>query len=136
MPQQSLAQMLWKLQRIKEDRMSTQKSLQLCAQLSQLIGQIQLASKDSNSPSGRTSPASVAERLTVEGMQECKNSLATNIQKLESHMKGLIDQLVAKSRVVDSLGRRSYRAYKAPGRVGYRPPAHWHHRMKVKSPWR
>jgi hypothetical protein len=43
-------------------------------------------------------PDSIPERLTTEGLQECKNSLALTATKLEGYMKDLIDRLVTKSK--------------------------------------
>ena len=86
------------LRLIKEERMSTQKCLQICAQLSHHINQIQLTPERSGSSSGRVDPDTMSERLTINGLQECKNSLALTAVKLESHMKDLIDRLVTKSK--------------------------------------
>jgi hypothetical protein len=86
------------LRRIKEERMSAQKCLQICAQLSDHINQIQLTSERSGSSPGHTDPASVSERLTTDGLRECKNSLALTAAKLERHMADLIDRLVTKSK--------------------------------------
>jgi hypothetical protein len=66
--------------------MSAQKCLQICAQLSNHIGQIQL------------DPEILPEKLTSEGLQECKNSLILTASKLERLMTDRIDRLVAKSK--------------------------------------
>jgi hypothetical protein len=71
--------------------MSAQKCLQICAQLSDHIDQIQVAPE---------LPDTLPERLTTEGLQECKNSLSLTTAKLESYMKDRIDRLVAKSKTV------------------------------------
>lgn len=86
------------LRLMKEERMSTQKCLQICAQLSDHIDQIQLTTRLSGSPGSMDPEDAVPERLTTEGLQECKNSLALTAAKLEGYMKDLIDRLVAKSR--------------------------------------
>ena len=87
------------LRLIKEERMSTQKCLQICAQLSDHIDQIQLTPRPSGSSPGFMDPEdALPERLTTEGLQECKNSLALTAAKLEGYMKDLIDRLVTKSR--------------------------------------
>jgi Fungal N-terminal domain of STAND proteins len=86
------------LQLIKEERMSTQKCLQICAQLSDHIDQIQLTSNRSDSSPGRIDLDDIPVRLTNEGLRECKNSLAVTVTKLERHMKDLIDRLVTKSK--------------------------------------
>jgi hypothetical protein len=43
-------------------------------------------------------PDSLPERLTVNGLEECKNSLALTSAKLDRHMKELIDRLVTESK--------------------------------------
>lgn len=82
---------------IKEERLSTQKCLQICAQLSEHISQIQLTAKLSASALELGDLDAVPERVTNEGLQECKNSLALTAAKLERHMKDLIDRLVTTS---------------------------------------
>jgi hypothetical protein len=86
------------LRLIKEERMSTQKCLQICAQLSDHINQIQLTPKRSGSSPGPMDPDAVPERLTIEGLQECKKSLTLTAAKLEGYMKDLIDRMVIKSK--------------------------------------
>jgi hypothetical protein len=86
------------LQSIKEERMSTQKCLQICAQLSDHIDQIQLSVEHSESSSERMDPDTVSERLTINGLQECKTSLAITVAKLDRHMKDIVDRLVTKSK--------------------------------------
>jgi hypothetical protein len=86
------------LRLIKEERMSTQKCLQICAQLSDHINQIQLTSKRSGSSPGPMDPDALPERLTIEGLQECKKSLTLTAVKLEGYMKDLIDRMVIKSK--------------------------------------
>lgn len=78
--------------------MSTQKCLQICAQLSDHINQIQLTPKRSGSSPGPMDTDALPERLTNEGLQECKNSLILTAAKLEGYMKDLIDRLVTKSK--------------------------------------
>ncbi len=80
--------------------MSTQKCLQICAQLSDHINQIQLTSESIGSSPERLDPDTVPERLTINGLQECKKSLALTAAKLERHMKDLVDRLVTKSQAV------------------------------------
>jgi hypothetical protein len=86
------------LQRIKDERLSTQKCLQICAQLSDHINQIELIPDDSSIPAGPLEPDTVSGRLTVSALQECKNSLAITAAKLEQHMINLVDRLVTKSK--------------------------------------
>jgi hypothetical protein len=86
------------LRLIKEERMSTQKCLQICAQLSDHIDQIQLPPNRSDGSPRHIGLDDVPVRLTTEGMRECKKSLAVTVAKLERHMKDLIDRLVTKSK--------------------------------------
>lgn len=86
------------LQLIKEERLSTQRCLQICAQLSDHIDQIQLISKPGGSSPGQIDPDAIPERITNEGLQECKNSLSLTASKLERHMKDIMDRLVTKSK--------------------------------------
>ena len=82
--------------------MSTQKCLQICAQLSDHINQIEITPERSGSSPERLDPDTISERLTINGLQECKNSLALTAAKLERHMRDLIDRLVTKSKTATS----------------------------------
>ncbi|KAL4943092.1 hypothetical protein BDV06DRAFT_190804 [Aspergillus oleicola] len=83
------------LRQMKEERLSTEKCLQICAQLSEHISQVQITpGNDSPSPSN---PGALPERLTSAGLQECKDSLKHTSARLEKHMHGLIDRLLTKS---------------------------------------
>jgi hypothetical protein len=86
------------LQLIKEERMSTQKCLQICAQLSDHINQIQLIPRRSYSFSEPIESEDLPERVTNEGLKQCKDSLYLTAATLERHMKNLIDRLVTKSK--------------------------------------
>lgn len=86
------------LRLINEERMSAQKCLQICAQLSDHINQIQLAPKRSGNSAGSTDPETLPERIVNEGLQECKNNLTITAAKLEGYMKDIISRLVAKSK--------------------------------------
>jgi hypothetical protein len=79
------------LQLIKEERMSAQQCLQICAQLSDHIDQLQFVSEP---------PETLPEKLTTEGLQECKNNLNLTTAKLESYMKDRMNRLVAKSKIM------------------------------------
>jgi len=83
---------------IKEEQLSTQKCLQICAQLSDHINQIQLMPKRSGSSLGLNDPDALPVRVTNMGLQECKNSLILTAAKLERHMQDLMDRLVTKSK--------------------------------------
>ena len=82
---------------IKEERLSAQKCLQICAQLSDQIDQVQpKASHDTSLPRATTS-AGMPERMFSEGLQQCKKSLNQTSARLESHMVDLMDRLTTKS---------------------------------------
>jgi hypothetical protein len=83
---------------IKEERLSTQRCLQICAQLSDHISQIQLTPKRSGSSPGPIDPDAFPEIVTNVGLHECKNSLILTAAKLERHMQDLMDRLVTKSK--------------------------------------
>ena len=83
------------LRQIKEERLSTEKCLQICAQLSDHISQIQLTFKRSGSSAG---PGLDTEGVTNDGLQECKNSLYLTISKLERRMQDIMDRMMAKSK--------------------------------------
>jgi hypothetical protein len=82
------------LRLIREERKSTQKCLQICAQLSQHINQIQPTPKDSNGSPESLVSDSVPVKLTFEGLQECKEQLTLTTAKLEKHLKDRIDEMV------------------------------------------
>ena len=87
------------LRLMKEERTSAQKCLEICAQLSDHINEIQLTPNRGGSSPGSKNPDTLPERLTSEGLQECKRSLSATIEKLESYMKDRIDRLVIKSKI-------------------------------------
>jgi hypothetical protein len=84
------------LRLMKEEQLSTQKCLQICAQLSDHIDQIQLTARRSGNPPGSIGLDTTSESVTNEGLQECKNSLTLVVASLERHMQDLINRLVAK----------------------------------------
>lgn len=83
---------------IREERLSTVKCLEICARLSQQINQIQLPANPSSSHSEQTDSDTLSERITSEGLQECKSSLARTILKLEGHESQLFDRLMDRSK--------------------------------------
>ena len=85
-------------QLIKQEQLSTRRCLEICAQLSDHISQIQLPPKRPGSTSGTIDPDTFPERVTNVGLQECKNSLVLTMARLEGHMKDLMDRLVTKSK--------------------------------------
>lgn len=87
------------VQLVKEERLSTQRCLQICARLSDHITelQLQLASGSRRGSAEGSVPESVPQKLTVQGLEQCKNDLAATTAKLEQHMKDIMDRLVARS---------------------------------------
>ena len=81
--------------RIKEERLSTQKCLQICAQLSEHISQVQITARQSASNGTTADSMPIPERITNEGLRECKESLARMAQQLASHETQLFDRLMS-----------------------------------------
>jgi hypothetical protein len=86
------------LQSMREERLSTEKCLQICAQLSEHIDQIQLASDRGGASRDQDSLNISPENLTNEGLQECKSSLALTAAKLEKHMQDVMNRLISQSK--------------------------------------
>lgn len=85
-------------QLIKEEQLSTQRCLHICAQLSQHIYQLQLTPDSHEESPDSVNLQAFPETLTNIGLQECKNSLALTAAKLEKHMRDLMDRLVEKTK--------------------------------------
>lgn len=81
---------------IREERQSTENSLQICAELSGHISRIQLAQARARPSTGPPQLSSVSERITHDGLQECKDNLARMVDKLETRERELFDMLVSK----------------------------------------
>ncbi|KAJ5292443.1 uncharacterized protein N7443_008396 [Penicillium atrosanguineum] len=90
------------LQSMREERLSTEKCLLICTQLSEHIDQIQLMSDRSGTPGSATSANTLPETVTNEGLQECKNSLIQTAAKLEKHMQDIMDRMLSKSKIISS----------------------------------
>lgn len=88
------------IRQIKEDRLATQKCVEICTQLTDHIDQLLLSSKRGSSSTGSDDPESIPERITNEGLRECKKVLFDNAAKLEKHKQELIDRLITKSKSV------------------------------------
>jgi hypothetical protein len=71
------------LQRIKDERSSTQKCLLICAQFSKLIDQLQPTLTHGTS---RDTDA-IPENITSNGMRECRISMEQTVARLEKHMQ-------------------------------------------------
>jgi hypothetical protein len=79
---------LW---RIKDERSSTQKCLQICAQFSKLINQIQ-PSWTENLAQGSDN---ILEKITSEGIWECRASIEQTAARLERHVQDILDQMMS-----------------------------------------
>lgn len=79
-----------------EQRMSMQESIQIPAQVSDHIDETQLISERSRSSHGRMNAVTPSRRLTIEDLQESKNSLTLNRETLERHMRDVLDRLETK----------------------------------------
>lgn len=74
-----------KVKLIREERLSMVKCLEICAHLSQHINQTQVSANRSSSCSKQMDSDTLSKRITNEGLQECKNSLARTTLKLEGY---------------------------------------------------
>lgn len=85
---------------IQEERLSTEKCLQICAQLSNHIAQIQLASMHRSSGESPSRTSRPSEQITSEGLQGCKDSLSRTAEKLKSYERELFARLMDRSSAV------------------------------------
>ncbi|PCG99277.1 Hypothetical protein PENO1_050510 [Penicillium occitanis (nom. inval.)] len=83
---------------IKEERLSTEKCLQICSQLTEHIDQIRPTLNNTGSSPGSVHPESFSERTTNASLHECQNNVTQTATKLEGHLKHLIDRLLTKSK--------------------------------------
>ena len=82
------------VQRIQQERLSTEKCLQICTQLSDHISQLRAGKHGAGAGTATPiDPDSVPERITDEGLGECEESLSRMAQRLGSHEKTLFTQL-------------------------------------------
>lgn len=81
---------------IKEERLSTQKCLQICEQLSHHINQMQLIARHDVSSQGGIDTNTVSQQLTDQALDACKENLVNTTRKLENHMKDLTNRLMTK----------------------------------------
>jgi hypothetical protein len=81
------------LQRIKDERSSTQKCLLICAQFSKLIDQFHVNPTDGSSRDANAIP----ERITNDGIRECRISIEHTTARLEKHMQDILDRMASKS---------------------------------------
>ncbi|GAM38602.1 hypothetical protein TCE0_033f09454 [Talaromyces pinophilus] len=83
---------------IKEERLSTEKCLQICSQLAEHIDQIRPTLSTTGSSPGSVHPEFLSERTTNASLHECQNNVTQTATKLEGHLKHLIDRLLTKSK--------------------------------------
>ncbi|KAK1521602.1 hypothetical protein CABS01_16506 [Colletotrichum abscissum] len=83
------------LHRIRAERESTQKCLEICAQLANHISRVQ--QRPYAGDGAPTHENFYPEQVTDEGLQDCKNRLVQTVADLEKHMQHLMDRLIAKS---------------------------------------
>ncbi|KAL5001877.1 hypothetical protein BDV10DRAFT_158922 [Aspergillus recurvatus] len=88
------------LQQLKDERLGTEKCLQICTQLSDHINEIRFLRRDDSSSPQTLDSSNFHERLMNEGLDECKNSLNTTAAKLADHMGRVMERLLAKSKTV------------------------------------
>lgn len=86
------------MQEMKEERLSTERCLQICARLSEHIDQIQLTAERSDHTSGKPDVNAVPEMIVNVGLQQCKESLNSTALKLEKHIQTIMDRMIVKSR--------------------------------------
>ncbi|OKL60273.1 hypothetical protein UA08_04514 [Talaromyces atroroseus] len=86
------------MQEMKEERLSTERCLQICARLSEHIEQIQLSPERSDHSSGISDLNAVPEMIVNQGLQQCKDSLNSTAMKLEKHIQDVMDRMFAKSK--------------------------------------
>jgi hypothetical protein len=84
------------LKQIREEKLSTEKSLAICAQLSMHISQIQFTTHPTGSSGSSIDKASIPEKITHEGLEECKTSLSRMASKLREHERLLFSRLTEK----------------------------------------
>ncbi|KAK4034821.1 hypothetical protein C8A01DRAFT_38696 [Parachaetomium inaequale] len=89
------------MRQMQEERSSTQQGLAICAQLSTHISRIQpllAADRGQRSADAHAMPPDVAEHITREGLEECQDTLSNTANRLEKHLKSIMDRLMAKSK--------------------------------------
>ncbi|CAM1503502.1 Fc.00g010930.m01.CDS01 [Cosmosporella sp. VM-42] len=82
------------LRRIKDERESTEKGLELCRQLSAHIDQIQVKQMEDYSALPRAVDRErYPERIVNQGLQECRNNLNLKVTLLEQHLQTITARL-------------------------------------------
>ena len=86
---------------IQEERLSTVKCLQICAELSEHIAQIQSSINVGAQNEIRPKSGNTSEKITHEGLQECKDSLARTARKLEGYEQQIFARLLDRSKALN-----------------------------------
>lgn len=86
------------LRRIKEERLSTEKCLEICAQLSSHIDQIQSTLNQDARPPDSNEPSALPKRLVNDGVRGCKESIDLASEKLQRNLQDTMDRLIRKSK--------------------------------------
>jgi hypothetical protein len=81
------------LQRIRDERSSTKKCLLVCAQFSKLIEQLQPTLTYGTS----RNPDAIPEKITSDGIEECRISIDKTTARLEGRMQEIMDQMMSRS---------------------------------------
>lgn len=93
---------------LREERLSTQQCLTICDQLSRQIDDIQLATRRRGGSDTNRGPDSMPEILINEGLQACKETLDSTVEKLEEHEKDVYQRLMKKlNSAISSEGDRA-----------------------------
>ncbi|KAM6524529.1 hypothetical protein FALCPG4_010139 [Fusarium falciforme] len=88
------------LRRIQNERVSTEKGLQICRQLSDHIKEIQLSYAGTGTDSPRILDSGrLPNRIVNESLQECTGSLRVATEQLEGYERKVMDRLMAKSKL-------------------------------------
>ncbi|CAP91092.1 hypothetical protein EN45_025050 [Penicillium chrysogenum] len=90
------------LQYMKEERLSTEKCLQICAQLSDHIDHIQLMSDGGGASHHPDTLGIPPETVTNESLQECKNNLSLTAARLEKHMQDTMNRQLSRPNTATS----------------------------------
>jgi len=85
------------VRQMEEERSSAQQCLVICSQLSAQINQIQpklAANRGQHRDEARAAGVAVAEQITVDGLEGCRDALGVASQRLEEHLKTVVEQLM------------------------------------------
>ncbi len=89
------------IRQMQEERSSTQQGLVICAQLSAYISRIHplpTVDRGVRPADGHETPPVMAEHITREGLEECRDTLSNTANRLEKHLQSIMGRLMAKSK--------------------------------------